>query len=502
MLRDCAEPAAERASDSRFTAVTRRVFSFPVMLAGMLVVLAVLTVRGRFNDPDMWWHLKTGEIIWNTHSIPRVDTFSYTVAGRPWIAQEWLSQLTIYAAYHFGLYTGLMLWLCLFASLILIAAYALSAVYSGNAKLAFLGALTTWLFSTVGLAIRPHLLGYLLLIAELLIVHLARTRSHKWFFALPPLFTLWINLHSSFFFGLVVLGVYLFCSFWNFRLGLLVCRRWSNHDRKALILVLALSAAALFINPVGPKLVIYPLDVMLNQHVNLFLITEWQQPDFSAGRSLGLLAMAILILVIPLLRRVELRFEELLLWAVTFWFAVRHERMEFLFGIVVAPILSRLLADTWERYQFHRDRILPNAVMLGLIVPVVVFAFPAQENLQHQVEKQNPVKAVEFIKKSGLTGNMLNDYLYGGYLIWAAPEHKVFVDGRADIYDPVGVLAEYGKWNGMVANPAPLLAKYQIRYCVLPHGSALLHMLPLLSGWKVVYQDKFAVVVARNIQRS
>jgi hypothetical protein len=32
----------------------RLAFSFPVMLAGMLVVLAVLTVRDRFNDPDMW----------------------------------------------------------------------------------------------------------------------------------------------------------------------------------------------------------------------------------------------------------------------------------------------------------------------------------------------------------------------------------------------------------------------------------------------------------------
>ncbi len=56
----------------------QRVFSFPVMLASVLVVLTVLTVRARFDDPDMWWHLKTGEIIWSTHSIPVVDVFSYT----------------------------------------------------------------------------------------------------------------------------------------------------------------------------------------------------------------------------------------------------------------------------------------------------------------------------------------------------------------------------------------------------------------------------------------
>ena len=42
-------------------------FRFPSMLTGLLVVLAVLSVRGRFDDPDMWWHLKMGQIIWTTH---------------------------------------------------------------------------------------------------------------------------------------------------------------------------------------------------------------------------------------------------------------------------------------------------------------------------------------------------------------------------------------------------------------------------------------------------
>jgi hypothetical protein len=78
-----------------------------------LVVLVTLTVRSRFNDPDLWFHLKTGEIIWNTHSIPRVDSFSYTVNGDSWTPQEWLSEVTMYAAWKLGGYTGLMFWLCI-----------------------------------------------------------------------------------------------------------------------------------------------------------------------------------------------------------------------------------------------------------------------------------------------------------------------------------------------------------------------------------------------------
>src|SRR5215212_3075164 len=82
--------------------VLRRLFSFPVMIAGLLVVLTVLTVRGRFNDPDLWWHLKVGEIIWNTHAIPTADFFSFTTNNHPWIAHEWLAELAIFGAYKFG----------------------------------------------------------------------------------------------------------------------------------------------------------------------------------------------------------------------------------------------------------------------------------------------------------------------------------------------------------------------------------------------------------------
>ena len=69
------------------------------MLAGLLGVLAVLTVRSRFDDPDMWWHLKTGEIVWKTHTIPVADVFSYTTAHHALVPHEWLSQLLIYGAY-------------------------------------------------------------------------------------------------------------------------------------------------------------------------------------------------------------------------------------------------------------------------------------------------------------------------------------------------------------------------------------------------------------------
>ncbi len=72
--------------------------SFPVLLSTLLATLTVLTVRTRLDDPDLWWHLKVGEIVWQRHSIPRMDTFAFTTHGHAWMAHEWLAQVSIYGA--------------------------------------------------------------------------------------------------------------------------------------------------------------------------------------------------------------------------------------------------------------------------------------------------------------------------------------------------------------------------------------------------------------------
>ncbi len=343
--------------DSGLLRMSRRVFSFPVMLGTLLVVLTVLTVRARFSDPDLWWHLKVGEIIWNTHTIPTTDQFSFTTNNHPWIPHEWLSEVLIYGAYRVGGYTGLMAWLCVFPSLLMIAAYTLSSLYSGNAKVALLGALITWLCATVGLAIRPHVIGYLFLITELLIVHFGRSRNSRWFLALPPLFAMWVNCHGSFVFGLGVLAVFLFCSFITMETGSLVCIPWKKNERNLLMLSVVLSLAALFINPMGLKQVLYPVNVMTNLPDNLKFISEWQALRFDEPRDFIFLAIAGLIVLLLIVRSIKIRLPELLLLAISFEMAIRHSRMLFVFGIIAAPIVCRLMADLWDNYEASRDRI-------------------------------------------------------------------------------------------------------------------------------------------------
>ena len=480
----------------------QRLFSFPVTLASLLIVLTVLTVRGRFDDPDLWWHLKMGQTIWTTHSIPTHDLFSYTANQQTLVPQEWLAQLNIFCAYQLGGYSGLMLWLCLLSSALVVAGYIHCCIYSGNAKVAFVGAMVIWFFGTIGFEIRPQMFSYILLVAELLLICAGRTQNPRWFAGLPLVFLIWINSHASFVLGIAVAGAFLFSSFFEFELGTLKSHRWNPQHRRVFIWSLLLSAIALLINPAGLKQIFYPFDTLMNMKLLMANVEEWAPLNMTEARGIGLLAVLSCIVLLLAARKADIYLDELILLAAGTWMAVGHIRMLVIFGILVAPTLSRQLANVWEKYEPEKDRILPNAVFIGLSLIAIVLAFPSRQNLMQQVEARSPVKALDYIRTHQLSGLMLNDYTYGGYLIWAAPEYPVMIDGRTDIYEWSGFLEQYARWATSQEDPNLLLKKYNVNFCLLSAQSQMINIMPLLPDWKLVYSDDLARVFVKTPSQS
>ncbi len=475
-----------------------RVFSFPAAISALLTVLTFLTVRSRFQDPDTWWHLRVGQVIAETGSIPRTDLFSYTTGQHAWVPHEWLAQAALYQVYRAGGYTGLWAALAATASALLVLLYVLCWKYSGNAKVAFLGALHGWFFATVGLSLRPHLLGYLFLVTELLVLHQARRRSVHWLWTLPPLFAVWVNCHGSYGLGLVVLGVAAACGSLDWEAGRIVSCARPRRERRVYWEATAASAAALLINPVGFKLLAYPIDLFLRQTENLGAVLEWQPLSVGDPRGVGLFLVAGVLGVLFLVRSVRVTLEELTLTTLAFGMALRHSRLSFTFGILVAPILCRLLADLWPSYDPRRDNRVANAALLALSAAALVRAAPPAANLGQQVERRYPTGAVDYIRRAQLPGPMLNDYEWGGYLIWALPEYKVFIDGRADIFDWTGVLTAYKRWMTLEEDPSRLPEQYGIRFCLLPKQRPMTMVLRRLAGWKQVYADDVSVIFVRS----
>jgi hypothetical protein len=203
-----------------------------------------------------------------------------------------------------------------------------------------------------------------------------------------------------------------------------------------------------------------------------------------------------------IVRRTELLWRELLMLALGAWLAASHLRMLFVFGILAAPILSRLISTAWDEYDAERDRPLANAVLMAVSLLAAFLAFPNHRNLEKQVEEHSPVKAVEFIKTQHLSGPMLNDWDFGGYLIWTAPEHPVFIDGRGDIFEWAGVVGEFEKWTQLQTDHNTLLDKYGISFCVLSRDSPMIVVLRLLPGWKEVYSDNASAIFVRSAPSS
>jgi hypothetical protein len=346
------------------------------------------------------------------------------------------------------------------------------------------------------------MVGYTLLVCELLILHLGRAGDRRWSFLLPFLFAVWVNTHGSFFFGMIVLAVVLLCGFIKGSAGLLTARPLDPAHRKTLLWAAGLSVAALFANPVGWELLAYPLRALFDRRMQLDAVTEWQKLSFDDIRAFGLLAAAGGIVLIALVRRTVIYVDELALLALAFGMAVLHQRLLFAWGIVAAPVLCRQLAemreDAWNPFRPAHSRILPNAILTGTCLAIALIAFPTRSALASQVDRGNPVQAADFIRRTHLTGRMLNDYVYGGYLSWALPDQKVFIDGRADVFAWTGVFQDYGAWATLHEDPNRLLDNYQIDWCLLSQSAPQARVLRYLPGWSERYSDSQAVIFARD----
>jgi hypothetical protein len=485
--------AAIAIAEPRVSAL-RHVLGLPVVLASLLVCLTFCFCSMRFSDPDLWWHLKVGQEIWRTHALPNADHWSFTAYGKPWIDHEWLSQLLLYVVWRIGGYQALQFFLCAVSSAIVAMVYVLCRRYCGNAEVAMLGGFLAFFFGTMGFSLRPQLIGYALLVLLLLIVERAWSGRPRALWWLPPLFALWVNCHGSWMLGLGILSAASLCAW-------IAQRRFrftGGPDAQLVAGVLGFSMAALLINPVGVRLLAYPLDVFLHQRTNLNFVAEWFPLTMQDVRGVGLFAVLGALLLAALTGRARASAFELTVLLPVALLAIQHMRMVFVFGVVCAPIVCRVVAQMKGSGRPRRDFLPANAFLMLLCSLCCYAAFPSEKKIAANIASHNPVEAVRFIKRSGLPGPMLNDYMWGGYLIWALPEQKVFIDGRGDIYDWSGVLARYRDWYSLDADPERLLNDYGIRFCLLPGSSAQARVMSHLTGWTRVYSDNVAAVFARR----
>jgi hypothetical protein len=458
------------------------------------------------SDGDACMHWRVGEYMLQTGHLIRTDVFSHTRFGEPVISKEWLSEIVFaLAGRRAGLYG-----LCVVTALLIATTFALLhrqlVRESGNEAVAILVAfIAAWAACTHWLA-RPHAFSFLL--AVLWSDALRRVErgesARRLLMTLGVLTLLWVNLHGGYLAGFITLGLYWLGTVIELFLARTDQTRAGAVRRKLGVFTGAIVVCGLIslVNPGGYQLHIHNLHFLRSEYLTNWL-AEYASSDFHAFDSHGFLAWLALTFLTLALARPRLTTASALVLIVWTYFALYAVRNIPLAVIFVAPVLATALADAapaWVRGMSGRLRGICQASrawwLVGAVAVVAIVAFPHPTEMP---AKKWPVDAVAYIQRhpEQFTGNMFNYYIWGGYLLQALPEHRVFVDGRTDFYgEPL--IRQYDDTSLLHTNWQQPLAQYHVDWTLMPVDHRLNLALALLPGWRCVYSNEVAAVFCKQ----
>ncbi|MCC6446126.1 MAG: hypothetical protein IT210_22070 [Armatimonadetes bacterium] len=465
-------------------------------LAFVAAMGAIHTVSG----VDLWWQLKTGEIIRAFCAVPYADLYSHTAAGRPWVAQEWLTEVLFSFLYSLSP-QWLVVWKTLMITFIfgtlLRACYRESGHLWASLGLSLLAAYAARPFFDI----RPQLVSYLGTVVFLSFL-LRPGGRHLW--ALPLTTLVWANLHAGFHLGLFLIASF---AFWE-SAALLRKGRPRPGRLPSLWSVLGLSLLAGLANPNGYHLYLYPFRLMGHETVMGFVV-EWFSPNFHESYARPFEAILILALVCLALSRRPKPPVALWLLACFLHAALMFFRNAPLFSLMAAVLIAPHLADVLERAALHslRQPVRRYAIPLALLVASFLSGGAigqaktlfGQNWFETTIRRSAfPEAACRFIEARRLEGPMYNEYKWGGYLIWRFyPRRKVFMDGRAEVYFGPAFDAYYRIHN---THPGwqQALDRYGVRFALVDVKGGLYKALSASRNWRSAYQDTIAAVFVRR----
>lgn len=493
-------------------------------------------------DADIGWHIRTGEQILATHSLPRTDPFSSTMQGQPWFAWEWLYDLALGILHHACGLNGVV-WLCavLVAGIFVLLLSQLLQRGTGL-LLAVVLMLLAEAASTIHLYARPHIVSWLFSLLWFVALekwdrwegweHGYPPRWIRWFF--PASMLLWVNLHGGWLVGIALLGIYALAAFVESLRAhdALVAIRAAQRARAMAVAWLA-SAVATLVNPFGWRLHAHIYRYLSDRYL-MNRIDEFKSPDFHGWAPRSFAIILVLVLIAFAGNGRKLRLSQVLVVLVAAYAGFYSSRnlpvSSMLLVLVTGSILWqdfvsladkpgawRWLRNCTARISSFSDRMGAQEMELrGRLWPVISVALAfaiclqggwlgSRQLIHARFDPQKmPVAAVTFLQKESQGSAPNSDPVFstdawGGYLIYRMyPERKVVVDDRHDLYGS-GRIRQYLILTQAEPGWQRVLEKWQIRTALLPTGSTLANLLrELPQDWRVAYEDKVAVVFEKR----
>lgn len=449
---------------------------FSALAAGMLAAFS----PGLLNDSDTYWHIRAGEWMLGHGQVLRADPFSYTAAGAPWHTQEWLAEIAMALAWAAVGWPGIHL---LFGFAAALTAFV--TAYAVRRRVDLVPALVTTVLGlacvTGSLLARPHMLALPLLALWTAGLVTARDEERTPPFWLILLMPLWANLHGSLAFGLALAGA----------LAVEAVVESSTRVKAGLLwgIFLLLAGASALLTPFGIQGLLFPFK--LSGMSSLGHIGEWQPTDFSALSPFAIALLASLFVFGSGKVRVSPIRLALVLGLVAV--ALLHSRHQMLLGVAAPMLLAPALAKSWPaRDQKDQPLFAALAAILLGIAMVTRLMLPVTRS----DDAITPATALAHVPRMLRELPVLNDYAFGGYLIWNGV--RPFIDSRADLYGDI-FLGNYANITSPDKDAlAATLTLHHARWTIFRREAPVVKLLDATPGWRRFYADKLAVVHVRD----
>ena len=475
-----------------------------------IAIIAIFLIRAPHPaasgsvDPDVYWHLLYGHWILDHFSIPTVDMWSWTMAGKSYSLTQWLGEVAIAAAERIGGEFGKQSLAALLASLTIMLSYKAARCYLPNRTAAIMSALVGCTVM-VSMTCRPHLFTFAGLAALSLIFSAHETAGRKWpLYLVPPIMALWVNFHGGYAFGLIYLWLHA---------GATAVAAFTRNEladqRRAILLLCATALAgtlATALNPYGFHVWANTVAVGGLKSVSAGLTEEWIPTNIRTNLGFAYLSVVLATIMSVAFsdKRPDMK-DGLLLMAllVIGWWATR---MSIMASILLVPVIAKFFGHT----AFYRLAFADQEKSEGRLHPLVALLIVAcigaggylaggtDKSIEKRIQRDFPVEEVEFLKKHNFRGTIMNTMEAGGYLIRYL-DQPVFLDTRLDLYgddyffDFMQATAGADTWEAFMSKWSPDLV-------MLEHSMPLKNLLIQAGIYKVVFKGpRYTLLLKANI---
>lgn len=486
----------------RILEVSRARFFGGILFFGLLA----MTARNAI-DPDLWWHLRTGQWIVETGQIPHADPFSFTRAGHAWVSHEWLSEVVFYELWKRGGAAALIVFSAIITTVGFMLLYLRCIRRIGKQHWAAAATAFGALVSAPSWGVRPQMFTFAMASLLLWLIEAGEERP-KLLLWIPPLFLLWLNLHAGFALGPALLLAY--------GVGLILETAIGNQSWRQtrpiflrVVLLLLACLALVPLNPSGAELYRYPFDTLRSAGMRS-IIVEWFSPDFHQSLYLPFLVAWLLLLAALARSRSRPKGRVLVPLILTSFAALDAVRHIPIFALVAMPVLAAALAIASDDSRMSKSAKYGPRISsrfrpffnISVVVLMAAFALVKWTGLVHHQNareaEQYPQKAVVYLRSNHEPSRLFVYYDWGGYAIWNLyPEYRVFLDGRADLYGDE-LLREFKTAVQLRTGWRGVLDGWKVETVLLPPSCALAQALLLDGDWKPVYSDSNAIILIRT----